>query len=299
MSTFLAALAGKAAEKWLGLLVLPGVCYLACVVAAAVLGHGDALNPGELQQAVDRLAAHPGASNAGAILLVAAGVLAAAALAGLCAGASAVAVERLWTMRGDQWPARALVRRRVRRWRQADAACEAAGTRSDLARATERRDTIALVRPRRPTWIGDRFHAVDQRVYDAYDLDLGSAWPRLWLVVPDAVRSELVSAREAYGAASRLAGWAPLYLILGAWWWPALLVAVVVAATAWVRGRTAAAVLADLVEATVDLHATTLAEELGVTGERPALTRDIGEAITTTLRKDPPPDPPDGPMPNA
>ncbi|MEV5843890.1 hypothetical protein AB0M32_18195 [Streptomyces sp. NPDC051985] len=292
MSLFLSALAGKAAEKWLGLLILPGAGYLACVVAAVVLGHGDALDVAELQRSVDRLAAHPGASNAGAILVVAAGVLAAAALAGLCARAAAAVVERAWTARGERWPARVLVRRRVRRWRQADAAYEEAETRSDLARAVERRDAVSLVRPRHPTWIGDRFHAVDQRVHDAYGLDLGSAWPRLWLAVPDAVRAELVTAREAYGATAGLAGWAVLYLVLGAWWWPALPAAAALAATARVRSRAATAVLADLVEATVDLHATTLAQELGLTGERPVLTRDIGAAITATLRKDPPPVPP-------
>ncbi|MFF6916596.1 hypothetical protein [Streptomyces sp. NPDC012466] len=291
MTTFLSALAGKAAEKWLALLLLPGVVYLAGVAAAVVLGHAHALDPAELQLAIDRLAAHPGASSAGAILLVAAGVLAAATLAGMCARASAVVVECLWTSRGDRWPGRLLVRRRVHRWQRADAACEAAGTRAELARAMERREAIALVRPRRPTWIGDRLHAADQRVYDAYGLELGAAWPRLWLTVPDAVRAELLSAREAYGAAFGLAGWAALYLLLGAWWWPALCAAAVVAATAWIRGRSATAVFADLVEATVDLHAITLAQELGLTGERPALTREVGDAITTTLRKDPPPDP--------
>ncbi|MFE6334240.1 hypothetical protein ACFVP3_30745 [Streptomyces sp. NPDC057806] len=291
MTTFLSALAVKAAEKWLALLVLPGLVYVAGVAAAVVLGHSYALDLGELHSAIDRLTTHPGASNAGAILLVAAGVLAAATLAGMCARASAVIVERLWTSRGDRWPARLLVGRRVRRWQRADAACEAAGTRTELARALERREAIALVRPRRPTWIGDRLHAADQRVYDAYGLDLGAAWPRLWLTVPDAVRAELLTAREAYGAAVGLAGWAPLYLLLGAWWWPALPAAAIVAATAWIRGRSTTAVLADLVEATVDLHAITLAQELGVTGERPALTREVGDAITTTLRKDPPPDP--------
>ncbi|MGW0601553.1 hypothetical protein ACWD11_31095 [Streptomyces sp. NPDC002776] len=291
MTTFLSALAVKAAEKWLALLVLPGVVYLAGVAAALALGHPHALDLAELQSSSDQLATHPGASNAGVILLVAAGVLAAATLAGMCARASALIVELLWTSRGDRWPARLLVRRRVHRWQRADAACEAAGTRAELAWAIERREAIALVRPRRPTWTGDRLHAADQRVYDAYGLDLGAAWPRLWLTVPDAVRAELLSARQAYGAAFGLAGWAPLYLLLGAWWWPALPAAAVIAATAWIRVRSATAVFADLVEATVDLHAITLAQELGLTGERPPLTRDVGDAITTTLRKDAPPDP--------
>ncbi|WP_328580499.1 hypothetical protein [Streptomyces sp. NBC_00370] len=46
--------------------------------------------------------------------------------------------------------------------------------------------------------------------------------------------------------------------------------------------------LADLVEATVDLHGTLLAQALGLTGDWPILTRDTGLEITGILRKDPP-----------
>ncbi|MGW4817488.1 hypothetical protein ACWEP4_00580 [Streptomyces sp. NPDC004227] len=37
-------------------------------------------------------------------------------------------------------------------------------------------------------------------------LDLTSAWPRLWLTVPDAVRSELRTARPGFDAATVTAG---------------------------------------------------------------------------------------------
>ncbi|KUL21384.1 hypothetical protein [Streptomyces regalis] len=296
MSTFLSTLAGKAAEKWLALLVLPGLVYVACLGAAAVLGHHDALNAVELQHVIDRSATHSSASSPGAILLTAAAVLAAAALAGLTARALGVAVERLWTVPDDRGPARLLVRHRRRRWLRADQERAEAETRSAIARAITRRNAIALELPERPTWIGDRFHAVDERVYRAYDLDLTSAWPRLWLVASDSVRAELGTARDAYGAAARLGGWALLYLPLAVWWWPALPGAAVIALTAWIRGREAAAVLADLVEATVDLHGTLLAQELGLTGERPALTRDTGYDVTVILRKDLPAEQP-GPVP--
>ncbi|MEK8169407.1 hypothetical protein NKH77_05185 [Streptomyces sp. M19] len=54
----------------------------------------------------------------------------------------------------------------------------------DTEALTAARDRIALAEPRRPTWMGDRLLAVAVRVRDTYDLDLATAWPRLWLVVP-------------------------------------------------------------------------------------------------------------------
>ena len=125
-----------------------------------------------------------------------------------------------------------------------------------------------------------------QRIHTAYDLDLSSAWPRLWLVIPEAVRTELTAARDAYTAAARLTGWAMLYLLPALWWWPALPIAAAIAVTAWVRARTATAVLAELIEATVDLYGRDLATQLGIPTDGP-LSREMGLAITTTLRKDP------------
>jgi hypothetical protein len=58
------------------------------------------------------------------------------------------------------------------------------------------------------------------------------------------------------------------------------------AAIAWVRARLATVVLADLTESTVDLHARDLAKQLGLPVHG-LLTREVGLAITTALRKDP------------
>ncbi|MFC7643160.1 hypothetical protein ACFQX6_21680 [Streptosporangium lutulentum] len=156
----------------------------------------------------------------------------------------------------------------------------------DVAAAIAARDAIGLVPPRRPTWIGDRLRAADQRVHTAYDLDLTGAWPRLWLLVPDAARTELIVARDAYVAAARLVGWALLYLLVAWWWWPALPVALALAVTGWIRARDTVVVLADLIEAIVDLYGRDLATQLGVPASGP-LSRETGLAISTTLRKDP------------
>jgi hypothetical protein len=161
-----------------------------------------------------------------------------------------------------------------------------AGPVPGVAAAIAAREAISLIPPRRPTWIGDRLRAGDQRIHTAYDLDLSSAWPRLWLVIPEAARTELTAARDAYTAAARLAGWAMLYLLPALWWWPALPIAAAIAATAWVRARTATAALAELIEATVDLYGRDLATQLGIAATGP-LSRETGLAITTVLRKDP------------
>ena len=55
-----------------------------------------------------------------------------------------------------------------------------------------------------------------------------------------------------------------LYLVLGFWWWPALIAGVVTAVAGYARVRTAVAALADLMEASVDIHQKALAEALGV-----------------------------------
>ena len=115
-----------------------------------------------------------------------------------------------------------------------------------------------------------------------YALDLTAAWPRLWLIVPDQVRTELGGARDTFNAAARFAAWAVLYLILGAWWWPAVPVALIVGTAAVRRGRLAAGNLADLIESAVDLYGGDLAAKLGVPD---ALTPTQGRQLTALMGK--------------
>ncbi|GGP87343.1 hypothetical protein [Streptosporangium pseudovulgare] len=314
MTGFLDELGKKLAERWFTLLVLPGLVYLIFVAGAVTLGHSHAFDPAVLRDATDRLAARPAASAPGTVVLGATAVLAAAAAAGLAAGALGRLAERAWSFPGHRRPARLLAERRRRRWREADARVHrmvvaavraqasrpAAGPAKEapaavgpaeeaaegLAEAISARNDIALCLPRHPTWIGDRLYAMDRRVHDAYDLDLTGAWPRLWLVIPDTARAELTAARDAHAAAARLAGWAVLYLSVAAVWWPAVLVAMIVGATAWARARATTASLADLVEASVDLYGRDLAVQLGLPGDGP-MSRETGLAITSALRKDP------------
>ncbi|MEV6245990.1 hypothetical protein AB0M38_07275 [Streptomyces sp. NPDC051742] len=311
MTAFLATLGGKLADTWLSLLVLPGLLYLAVLSAARVLGHGHPFDHGRLTARIDALADGPAAQSPGTVVLVAAFVLAASAGAGRLTAVLGAGVERLWL--GDwPWPlrpaARALTRRRAQRWSTADAryrqaltvralrvaadplggpaprAPEDAGPEPDTVGLNEARNLIALTRPARPTWMGDRLIAADARVHATYRIDLTSAWPRLWLLMPDTAHLETQTARGALTAAARRAAWGLLYLLPALWWWPALLIVAVTWASAWRQGRLAVDEFAELVEAAVDLHGRDLANALGVPCEG-RLTTAEGLEITRILRK--------------
>jgi hypothetical protein len=96
------------------------------------------------------------------------------------------------------------------------------------------------------------------------------------------VRTELGAARDAFSAATRLTAWAVFYLILAAWWWPALPIALITGTTAIIKGRLAAGNLADLIESAVDLHGSELGPQMGL--PRP-LTPTMGRQITTRILK--------------
>jgi len=201
---------------------------------------------------------------------------------GLLVPLFAALVEALWLGR---WPigADALIARRRARWGRAhqlveDLARQGAPAESQ-AHAMTRRARIAPSRPRRPTWIGDRWSAVELRVGEAYGLDLTTAWPRLWLVLPESSRAELRTAKADWERSTQLAAWAVPFGALGLVWWPLLAVAAVVGVAGWSRGRGAVAYRADLVEAAFDLHAAELPALL--TGLDP----EVGRRLMPDLRK--------------
>jgi hypothetical protein len=326
VTSFLAELGTRLADRWLTLLVLPGALLVAAAATADTLGQAHAIDLALLRVKISALAVAPGAHSPGVLLIAAGGLLAASALAGLIAAALGSAVSGLWTAsppagnpdanRLVSWlcrPAGWLAARRSRSWHARDdrwrtvlataeplrrrAALMDAGiaavdaqisadsrTATRLADAAlARRNRIARAEPARLTWIGDRFHDAETRMVNAYDLDVTLAWPRLWAVLPASLRADLSAAHDAYTATARLIGWALLYLVVGVWWWPSLIIAAVAGVTGWVHGRTGAAVLADLAETAVDLHGRTLAAQLGITCDGP-LNRDAGFLITSYLR---------------
>ncbi|MCX4792101.1 MULTISPECIES: hypothetical protein [unclassified Streptomyces] len=142
---------------------------------------------------------------------------------------------------------------------------------------------VSQEEPHRPTWSGDRMHAVTLRLARDLDLDLATVWPALWQLLPDAPRQQIESTREVLGRATILVAWAILYALLTVWWWPGLPLAVATFITAQLRIRSATNAYAALVEATVHLHTGELAERLGVSGNG-ILGRRTGWEVTCLLQ---------------
>ena len=304
MTAFLAELGTKLADKWMTLLVLPGLIYLAVLAAGAELGQRRALDFLALRPAINRVAGQPAAGSTGAIILAAVALLAAAAAVALVANGLGQLAERAWTATGDRWPASIMVERRQDRWDTADGKVQAATValaraelleaegpqvdelRQRLNQEIARRSAINPTRPQRPTWIGDRLVAVDERVHARYGIDWAAIWPRLWLIMPDTARNELSAAGDAFSASARLAAWAVLYLPVAWLWWPAVLVTACLGLASWIRGRDRTVNLTDLIESAIDLYTRDLATQLGLTADG-LLSRATGRTVTSIIRKDP------------
>ncbi|MFE9481262.1 hypothetical protein ACFYNM_21980 [Streptomyces spororaveus] len=316
MSGFWSALTSKLAERWLTLLVLPGAFYLATAATAHTLGWAHALDLRRLNSAITTWTKNPIATTVGGQIVLLAAILTAAAAAGLAAQALASVVERV-TLAPDwrTWPrplrraAEQQTDRRRKEWTAAHttyhqllaaaAARAADGTRppptqSERAEAQaerhpfdQKRTRIGLEEPDRPTWSGDRLHAVTVRVHRDLHLNLPIVWPYLWTVLPEPARTDLTTARTALTKATTLTAWAFLYLPLTLWWWPALPLSAGIALTGWRKTRTSTDTYAQLLEATIRLHLTTLAIQLGIS-HTDAPTPALGDTLTYHLHTQPP-----------
>ncbi|QOV33324.1 hypothetical protein IM697_24175 [Streptomyces ferrugineus] len=301
MGGFLDQLAKTLADRWVSLLVLPGAFFLGTAWLSVGLGHAEAWNVPLLTRRTEDAAATVADLPAGAQALLVVAVLAAAAGVGFVVQALAGVTRRVWL---GQWPrpldpvAVARTARRRARWHQLveerrtlERATPGTRTREQqdqIDTVAERITRLAMAEPGRPTWMGDRIHAVESIAYHRYGLDLAYGWSRLWLVLPDPARAELTAAHSAFAAAVATGTWAVPYLLLTAVWWPAVLVAAGIGLTGWVRARAAMADLTTLTEAVLDLHGRTLGAALGVgdpTEETGPLTIGEGERITDLVRK--------------
>ncbi|WP_328668245.1 hypothetical protein OG905_13710 [Streptomyces sp. NBC_00322] len=305
MGGLLAELGKKLAERWLSLLVLPGCLYLATVVVADTLGHTHPFDSGRLVHRTNQWAnSRPDSTAWLAIVLLA--VLLASAAAGLAAQAAGALTASLWyAVDWAAWPsplrqfASARVTSRQQRWQSASDSYDAllAAERSrrrvrrgttntppvDLQGARLRVTRIAEERPARPTWVGDRIHGVAVRLRHRYGIDMATVWPPLWLALPDTGRVEITAARDSLTRATTLAGWGLLYLVAGALWWPGLLVAAAIAATAWRRTRAAADTYALLLEAAIRVYVIDLVRQLGLAHEG-KLDKRTGYTLTWHLQ---------------
>lgn len=261
-------------DRWVMQSFAPGLLWWAVAIAGYALGHAHAFAFGagstRIDELVRRIDGGPGGVVLAAILLLA-GISAVSVVAHLvAAGVQAMWLGR-WRGPAAGWAAWLTGRRRARE--------------QDRLGAREQRIPDVYL-PHRPTWIGDRFHLVDVRVRGQYGLVLALIWPRLWHLVDGDTRTLVQDARTRFDHATRLAGWAVCYLVIAVVWWPAVVLALGIGCYAWYSGRSAAALFADTVETTVDLHHRKLVETLGyVMAAGEPLSAQVADAINDQLHK--------------
>ncbi|WP_053711755.1 hypothetical protein [Streptomyces sp. NRRL B-3648] len=304
MGGFLNALGQKLAERWLTLLVLPGAFFLATATVARVLGHADALDIHRLTDHITSWAKAPAVNSVGGQVVLLLALLAASGAVGLGAQGLGTLVRRAalavgwrtWPRPLRQWAQARVTARRTgwdrafRHYRmQLDADARTLALHSRRADPAARHAAYQALRciatepPDRPTWSGDRIHAVSVRLERDHHIDLPTVWPYLWLVLPDGTRSEITAAEQALTRATTLAGWSLLYAPLTVWWWPAAPLSAALFLTARHRFRGSIDTYAQLMEASARLHLTDLTTQLGIdhTGPVDAV---LGEALTQHVR---------------
>jgi hypothetical protein len=106
-----------------------------------------------------------------------------------------------------------------------------------------------------PTRLGNVLRSAETRPWDKYRLEPVKLWPVTWLVLPDAVRQELIAARGRLDSAAGGLIWCLLGVAFGwiAWWSvPLALLAAFAAYRFWLLP--AGSDYADLFEAAYDVH---------------------------------------------
>ncbi|MER8161128.1 hypothetical protein [Streptomyces sp. NPDC094472] len=287
LNRFLDAVAGRLAKEWL-VVGTQSLVFWAGGFAAVAWGTG--------RSPVDRLRSLTPGTQA----LVVAAALLAFALSGVAVRRLTPAV--LTFLEGYGWPGQlrryATTRQEARRhrlrerWERLRAALgdAAAPVAPDTYDAFVRTDA-ALRRipgaPERqlPTWVGNTLRSAELRPYQKYGLDAVKCWPHLWLVLPAEVRDQIARARAALDSAVSALIWSAGFVVWTPWaGWAAPVAAI--AAAAVYRGalRGPCAALADLLEASYDLHRTALYTALRwPLPTDPAHERESGKLLTAYL----------------
>lgn len=158
--------------------------------------------------------------------------------------------ERLRKVRARNWsPPDDLGKAAVR--------ARAAGRHYRAARLEQRKHTTTEAAPATPTWSGDRLAATRSRIKDRTGLDPVTDWTAVSLALPDPARTALTNARESYDSACEAIVWAIAFVVLSAWWWPAVIIGLLIWLAGWRWLRRAVGSLSETAEAVFALYQST------------------------------------------
>ena len=135
-----------------------------------------------------------------------------------------------------------------------------------------------------PTQLGNILRAAERRPLEKYGLEAVICFPRLWLLLPNEVKTELTEARARLNLMVRVWLWSLLFLMWSVWAWWAIPIGLLSAflADRWMLD--AAAIYGDLVESTFDLHRIALYKSLRFPlPKNPTEEQQTGRALTDYL----------------
>ncbi len=119
----------------------------------------------------------------------------------------------------------------------------------------ERKAPVLPGRHDRPTYLRIPVRAAEERPRRKYGLDTVAVWPQFWLVLPKDPKEELIRARMALDAATRVWLWGILFAVWTIWAWWALPVALTAATLTYYGSMLGLAeTYGDLLEAAFDVH---------------------------------------------
>ncbi|MGN9912736.1 hypothetical protein ACTMTJ_34900 [Phytohabitans sp. LJ34] len=305
MNPLLQELSKKLAERWATLFLGPGLLFVATAALARHQGFRHAVDLPFLRRHLSGITTDTRNRETAVLLMIAAFAALAAVIAGLLVAAAGRLIERLWTPTGTARWTGWLTAWRLRRWTRLRTALAEATTQAGATLAIDRLSAGTPLerhfprphrlrsrlehwsegRPDQPTWYAQRMAALTRRLHDRYGIDLALFWPHLWTIAGADARADVQAVQDNYASAARLAGWAVAYAIVfpGTGWWPALLIALALAAMARSRARAAVNTLVPLVESMADLNLRSLADRLGVPCPQ-TFTPQVGAELTTILR---------------
>jgi hypothetical protein len=135
-----------------------------------------------------------------------------------------------------------------------------------------------------PTQLGNILRAAECRPLEKYGLESVICFPRLWLLLPTEVKTELTEARARLNTMARVLVWSVLFWVWMVWAWWAIPIGLFSAFLAYRWLLNAAAIYGDLVESAFDLHHTALYKSLRFPlPKNPTEEQQTGRALTDYL----------------
>jgi hypothetical protein len=139
-----------------------------------------------------------------------------------------------------------------------------------------------------PTKLGNILRAAETKPLQKYGLDGVILWPRLWFVLPDLARKELIEARKRIDASTQLWLWGVLFWLwapfLAVWFWVPIVFGLIVAVYAYSNMIQAARIYAELFDSIFDLYRRRVYDAIGWPGPKnPKEEWDEGKKLTQYL----------------